>query len=60
MKKTSVSRRSLLASTFAFALAGLIWQEPAHAGDFKMGLLVPGSVAEESPTPALPRKPPLA
>jgi basic membrane protein A and related proteins len=47
MKKTAFSRRSLLASTFALALAGSIWQAPAHAADFKMGLLVPGSVAEE-------------
>ncbi|WP_395448278.1 BMP family protein [Aminobacter sp. UC22_36] len=47
MKKTVVSRRSLLASTLALTVAGMVWQDRAHAEDFKMGLLVPGSVAEE-------------
>jgi len=45
MGKTAISRRSLLASTVALALAGMAG--PVHAEDFKMGLLVPGSVAEE-------------
>lgn len=45
--KTTFSRRSLLASTIAFTLAGSVWQSPAHADAFKMGLLVPGSVGEE-------------
>ncbi|MFC6446740.1 BMP family protein [Shinella zoogloeoides] len=44
MKKTAFSRRSLLASAFALTLAGAL---PAHADDFKMGLLVPGSIGEE-------------
>ena len=47
MKKTVVSRRSLLASTLALTVAGMVWPDRAHAEDFKMGLLVPGSVAEE-------------
>ncbi|WLR94954.1 BMP family lipoprotein [Shinella zoogloeoides] len=47
MKKTAISRRSLLASALGLAFAGISWQVPAHAEDFKMGLLVPGSVAEE-------------
>jgi basic membrane protein A len=47
MKKTVVSRRSLLASTLVFTVVGMVWQDRAHAEDFKMGLLVPGSVAEE-------------
>jgi simple sugar transport system substrate-binding protein len=45
MGKTAISRRSLLASTVALALAGMAGS--VHAEDFKMGLLVPGSVAEE-------------
>lgn len=47
MKKAAILRRSLLASTFALSLAGIAWQGSAHADDFRMGLLVPGSVAEE-------------
>lgn len=47
MKSTAFSRRSLLASTLGSALAGMVWLDHAHAEDFKMGLLVPGSVAEE-------------
>ncbi|MEI2298850.1 BMP family protein [Ensifer sp. MJa1] len=45
--KTAISRRSLLASTLGLALAGMLWQDHARAEDFKMGLLVPGSVSEE-------------
>jgi basic membrane protein A len=47
MNKTEFSRRSLLASTIALALAGSLWQAPAYADEFKMGLLVPGSIGEE-------------
>src|SRR5690606_33679113 len=47
MKKTVISRRSLLASALGLALAGMACHAPAKADDFKMGLLVPGSVAEE-------------
>lgn len=47
MNKTVFSRRSLLASTIAFTLFGSIWQTPARADDFRMGLLIPGSVGEE-------------
>ena len=47
MNKTAFSRRSLLASTIALTLAGAVWQTPARADDFKMGLLIPGSVGEE-------------
>lgn len=47
MRKPAFSRRSLLASAFALTLAGSIPQAPAHADDFKMGLLVPGSIGEE-------------
>jgi len=47
MKKTLFSRRSLLASTVALSLAGLALQGTARAEDFKMGLLVPGSIGEE-------------
>ncbi|AGB44885.1 putative ABC-type transport system, periplasmic component/surface lipoprotein [Mesorhizobium australicum WSM2073] len=46
MKKTAISRRSLLASVLGLTLAGF-WPGFAHADDFKMGLLVPGSVSEE-------------
>ncbi|MGO4622842.1 BMP family protein [Ensifer sp. 2YAB10] len=44
---TAISRRSLLASTLGLALAGSLCQDFARAEDFKMGLLVPGSVSEE-------------
>ncbi|MCR6497737.1 BMP family protein [Shinella sp. CPCC 101442] len=47
MNKTVFSRRSLLASTIALTLAGPALQAPARADDFKMGLLVPGSIGEE-------------
>jgi simple sugar transport system substrate-binding protein len=47
MKSTAISRRSLLAFALGSAFAGMAWQGHAHAEDFKMGLLVPGSVAEE-------------
>ncbi len=47
MKKTAFSRRSLLASTLALSVAGLVAQGPARADTFKMGLLVPGSIGEE-------------
>ncbi|TPM07058.1 BMP family ABC transporter substrate-binding protein [Mesorhizobium sp. B2-3-11] len=47
MKKTAISRRSLLASALGLTLAGTIWSGLARAQDFKMGLLVTGSVAEE-------------
>lgn len=47
MEKTAPLRRLLLATTFALALAGTLWQQPALADDFKMGLLVPGSIGEE-------------
>lgn len=47
MNKTALSRRSLLASTIALTLFGSSWQASARADDFKMGLLIPGSVAEE-------------
>lgn len=47
MRKTAFSRRSLLASALGFSVAGMLWQGTAEAEDFKMGLLVPGSVAEE-------------
>ncbi len=47
MNKTVFSRRSLLASTIALTLFGSIWQTPARADDFRMGLLIPGSVGEE-------------
>ena len=47
MKKTVLSRRSLLASAIAFTLAGSLWQTPARADEFKMGLLVPNSIGEE-------------
>lgn len=47
MNKTAFSRRSLLASAIAFTLAGPAWHAPARAEDFKMGLLIPGSVGEE-------------
>ena len=47
MGKIALSRRSLLASAIGLALFAMPWQEPAQAEDFKMGLLVPGSVAEE-------------
>ncbi|MBO9629998.1 MAG: BMP family protein [Shinella sp.] len=48
MNKTAFSRRSLLASTIAFTVAASpLWQAPVHAEDFKMGLLVPGSIGEE-------------
>ena len=47
MKKTLFSRRSLLASTVALSLASLALQGTARAEDFKMGLLVPGSIGEE-------------
>ncbi|MGB3814513.1 MAG: BMP family protein [Shinella sp.] len=47
MKKTVISRRSLLASALGLTLAGMACHAPAKADDFKMGLLVPGSVAEE-------------
>ena len=47
MKKTVLSRRSLLASAIAFTLAGSLWQAPARADEFKMGLLVPNSIGEE-------------
>lgn len=47
MEETAPSRRLLLATTFALALAGTPWQQPVLADDFKMGLLVPGSIGEE-------------
>lgn len=47
MKKPAFSRRSLLASTLVFTFVGMAWQGPAHADQFKMGLLVPGSIGEE-------------
>lgn len=47
MKTTAVSRRLLLTSVLGLAVAGMARQNLAHAEDFKMGLLVPGSVAEE-------------
>ncbi|MDH4989060.1 BMP family protein [Aminobacter anthyllidis] len=47
MKSTAISRRSLPVPTLGAVLAVIVWQGHAHAEDFKMGLLVPGSVAEE-------------
>lgn len=47
MKKPAFSRRSLLASAFALSIVGMAWQGPARADEFKMGLLVPGSIGEE-------------
>ncbi|WP_448956434.1 BMP family protein [Labrys neptuniae] len=47
MRKTALSRRSLLGSALGLAIPGMAWLDAAHAQDFKMGLLVPGSVAEE-------------
>ena len=47
MKKTALSRRVLLASALGLTLAGIIGPNLALAEDFKMGLLVPGSVSEE-------------
>ncbi|WP_337182675.1 BMP family protein [Shinella sp.] len=47
MEETAPSRRLLLATTFALALAGTLRQQPVLADDFKMGLLVPGSIGEE-------------
>ncbi len=44
---TEISRRLLLASTLGMALTGTLRLDVAHAEDFKMGLLVPGSVSEE-------------
>nr|WP_298093992.1 hypothetical protein [uncultured Shinella sp.] len=44
MNKTAFSRRSLLAFTLA---ASPLWQAPARAEGFKMGLLVPGSIGKE-------------
>ena len=47
MKNPAFSRRSLLASAFALTVAGMALQGPARADEFKMGLLVPGSIGEE-------------
>ena len=47
MNRTALSRRSLLASATALALSGLSRPDFARADDFKMGLLVPGSIGEE-------------
>jgi len=47
MKKTAHSRRSLLASTLVLSFTGMVWLGPAYSDEFKVGLLVPGSVAEE-------------
>ena len=47
MDRTALSRRSLLASATALALSGLSRPDFARAEEFKMGLLVPGSIGEE-------------
>ncbi|WP_033056860.1 BMP family protein [Sinorhizobium arboris] len=47
MNQTALSRRSLLASATALILSGLAGPDFARADDFKMGLLVPGSIGEE-------------